>query len=685
MGQGPGAIGLLLLSLLAFACTRERATAVATPPVILISIDTLRADHLPMFGYRGVETPHLDALRRDAILYTSAFAQVPLTLPSHATVLTGLDPYRHGVRSNIGFTLDPGTPTIASMLRPAGYVSGAAVSSYVLRGATGIGSGFDFYDDRIERRAGVAIGALERDGSSTAQAATQWIAQSSGRPFFFLLHLFEPHAPYEPAEPFRSRYPLAYDGEIAAADAVVGTFLDDLKKRGLYDDALIIFFSDHGEGLSQHGEPEHGIFLYREAIHVPLVVKLPRNARAGETVAAPVSLADIVPTIAEVTGVKPPSQTDGISLLSENRQPRNIYSETFYPRIHLGWSELRSLAGERFHYIEAPRAELYDMQADPAETTNVLADQRRVFSAIRTELEKVDRAVAAPTHVDPEEAKKLAALGYLSATPATGDGPLPDPKDRIGDIADMARATELARVGRHDESITLLRALLGRNPQFADAWNQLALTLEAAGREREAADAYREAIRQSPSLSGEFALSLGSLLLGLGDLDDAARHAELAAKSNPSGAHLLLARVALARKDSAAAEREARAAGEDATAFAAASVLLAEAASAQGKPAEALTLLDDAARQSEAPIEGLDSARGDALARLERYDEAIAALRRSIEAFPRDRSAYARLAIVHAVQGRPAEARAAIASMLRNVPGPGSQELAARTRRELGL
>lgn len=656
---------LLLLAIALLGCRRETATRFDGAPVIFISIDTLRADHLPMFGYRSVETPHLDALRKDGVLFTSAYAHAPLTLPSHVSVLTGLLPQNHGVRNNIGYRLEANVPTIASMLRTAGYESGAAVSAYVLRGATGLRGSFDFYEDEIESKAGVATGSLQRPGKVTTDLAKQWITQRGQKPFFFLLHVFEPHSPYEPT----------YDADIAAADAIVGDLIADLRSRGIYDRAIIVFFSDHGEGLSQHGEPEHGIFLYREAIHVPLVVKLPSNVRAGETIANPVGLIDLLPTIAQLTGATAPAKLDGISLFSTPTPNRRICSETLYPRIHLGWSELRSLEDARHHYIEAPRPELYDMSADPAETRNILSDERHVYSSMKEELARFGSDLALPAKIDPEEAKKLAALGYLGSTQATPSGPLPDPKDRIGEIAEMTRAAELARAGRDEEAIRAFRSILANNPKLADGWNQLALTLEKNGRYEEAAEAYRSAIDHANELAGEFALSRGGILLRLGRYNEAVQHANLGMKANPSGAHLLLARISLARKDFPTAEREARAASTQA-----ASVVLAEALAEQGRLAEALALID----KTEA-VESRDAVRGDILARLERYPEAIDAFRGSIAAYPHERNAYARLAIIYAITGREGEARAVIDEMLRNNPNEEARKLAAKTRRELGL
>src|SRR6185436_11184295 len=291
----------LLAALLLAACAPHPAeTRFAGAPVILISVDTLRADHLPAYGYRGVATPNIDALRHDAILFRRAWSHVPLTLPSHASILTGLLPTEHQVRNNIGFRLRGDVETLPAALRRAGYATGGAVSSYVLRRATGIAASFDFYDDDI------AAEVEQRSGARTVAAALPWIERNAARPFFFFLHLYEPHAPYAPPEPFRSRYRNPYDGEIAAADAALGTFLAGLKKSGVYDRAIIVFLSDHGEGLGDHGEEEHGIFLYREALQVPLLLKLPRAQRGGTAIDGDAALVDVAPTLAALTGARLP-------------------------------------------------------------------------------------------------------------------------------------------------------------------------------------------------------------------------------------------------------------------------------------------------------------------------------------------------------------------------------------------
>jgi len=683
------AVGFLLIALTITACRRKEQSsgvvAATGAPVIIISIDTLRADHLPAYGYRSVETPAIDALRRDSILFTNAYAQVPLTLPSHVSLLTGRLPQSHRVRDNLGYKLTSDIPTIPAMLDPGGYESGAAVSAYVLRASTGIGSSFDFFDDRIASRRDVALGALMRPGADTVEIAKQWISGRSQKPFFFLLHLFEPHSPYEPPEPFRSRYPLAYDGEIASADQIAGTFITWLKSEGIYDRAMIVLLSDHGEGLGEHGEPEHGIFLYRESIHVPLIVKLPGNARAGETVADPTGLVDVMPTIAAVTGSRTPEGVQGKSLLQPPAAAagRRIYSETLYPRIHLGWSELRSLAGADYHFIEAPKPELYDVRSDPAETKNVLAGARRVYASMREELAREGGAFEEPQAVDPEEAKKLAALGYLGSSAPSSTGPRLDPKDGMPQLAVMMHAMKLARDGRHQDAAASLRRIVGTSPDFVDAWNQLAMSLEALGRYDESIAAYRKSLELTPAMAGELSLRMAGVLQRMGRPDEAVDHALLGEKANYGGAHLMIAGIELERKRYARAEEEARKVLGDSQNDLQARVMIARIYGQQDRAAEALAMARDAAAEAErrksGPVESLYYVVGDALARMQQYGPAEQALRREIGIFPQNRPAYASLYLVCMLTNRPAEAGAALDAMVKANPTRGTALFAAET------
>ena len=656
------------------ACAREERAPLVFPgaPVIVISIDTLRADHLPSFGYRGVATPALDRLRGDSILFTDARAHVPLTLPSHVSMLTGELPPRNGVRNNIGFPFDAAThPTIAAILKRQGYTTGAAVSAYVLRASTGLGAAFDFYDDGIAMRGGVPEGQLQRRGSETVNIANGWIDAHQKQPFFFFLHLFEPHTPYEPT----------YDDDIAAADRAVGTFLDHLRATGVYDRAVIILLSDHGEGLGDHGEAEHGILLYRETLHVPLIVKLPRQERAGTTVHNPAQLIDVFPTIAQLAG----ASKEGTSLLAlDAAAPRSSYAETLYPRIHLGWSALRSLTSARWHFVDAPAAELYDLRADAAETKNLAAVERRTAGSMREQVTAFGDLNAVPSAIDPEESARLAALGYLRGS-SNATGPLPDPKDRIGDLAAMRRAEGLAHEQRFDESITALRALVAHNPNFTDAWSLLGDTEEQAGEHEAAITSYRRAIELSPTLAGDLALSIASSLTELGRYAEADQTAAAVATANPIGARLARARIALARGDAAAAAGFAREAMSDHTAAPAAGVLLAEALTAAGRFAEAGSALASAeAAAGGQRVEGLEFARGDLLARTDHVAEAEKAFRAEIAAFPRNNRAYSSLAVLLWVSGDRAGARGVLEQHIRAMPDARSIDRAAKTIETLG-
>lgn len=672
-------------------CGGEReAKTSSAPPVIVISIDTLRADHLPVYGYRDVDTPAIDSFRRDAVLFTDAYAHAPLTLPSHASMLTGQLPQTHGVRNNLGYRLRDDAPTIPRMLKAAGYESGAAVSAYVLRSATGIGASFDFFDDRIAGRSDIALGALMRGGADTAAVARGWIAPRAEKPFFFLFHLFEPHSPYDPPEPFRAKYRLAYDGEIAHTDQIVGAFLEWLKSAGIYDRAMIVLLSDHGEGLGQHGEPEHGIFLYREAIRVPLIVKLPQNARAGETVTHPVGLADLLPTIAGVTGQDVPAGVEGVSLLraKDAGASRRIYSETLYPRIHLGWSELRSLAGADYHFIDAPKPELYDLRNDPGETRNVLPDARRVYASMRDEMQRIGAGVQLPQAIDPEEARKLAALGYLGSTAAESGGPRIDPKDGMPDLAAMMSAAAAAREGRHAAAVAELREIVQRSPRLADAWNQLGMSLEVLGQLEESIEAYRRSLELNPGMSGEIGLRMAGVFQRMRRYEQAVEHARLGEKANFGVAHLLLAGIELDRRQFARAEQEARRVLGDPQNDLQARVMLARIFAQQDRAREALEIARQAALEAErrkaGPVESLHFVIGDALARMQQFGPAEEALKHEIRLFPHNRQAYASLYLVRVLTGREAEANRALEEMVKANPGRGARLFAAETAEAVG-
>lgn len=687
-------VALLCVALALAACKREKQHSFPAAPVIFISIDTLRADHLPLYGYTRVETPNIDALRRDGILYDNAYSHCPMTLPSHVSLLTGLLPTENEVRNNLGYHFDATKhPTIAQLLKQQGYATGAAVSSYVLRGDTGLAAAFDSYDDAIPVATSGAVSQHQRSGYETLNAAKKWIDGRGNDPFFFLFHLYEPHAPYSPPEPFKTKYAsIPYDGEIATADAITGDFLAYLKQKGIYDRAIIVLLSDHGEGLWQHGEDQHGILLYREVLHVPLIMKLPRNSNARAEVKAPVQLIDLFPTVASLVGAESPQGLKGLSLLdlvnNANAPARRIYSETFYPRIHLGWSELRSLIDDRHHYIQSPRSELYDVVADPAEKNDIVATERRVASAMRQEIATYPAGIQELQSIDPEDAAKLQALGYLgSVSSGPKGGPLPNPRDMLPYLERIKAAFKLADERRYAEAIAALRALVHENAGLFDVWDKLGEVLVGTGRYDEAIATYREAMSRTQRFSPEMALSLGDAYLRAEQPAEAQKYAELAMKSLPAQAHALLARTALERRDFATAEREANAAIGTENPQPATMLILADVKRTEGDLNGALRVIDAAAqraRELNVPkLYRLEFLRGDVLARMDRVDESVAAYQREIASFPQDTQAYANLAIIYFIEGRRDDVERTLQQMVKANPHPGAYALAVKTLESL--
>jgi choline-sulfatase len=688
---------LFLLPLLA-ACSRSGGGTADVPkgaPVILISIDTLRADHLPAYGYKGVETPALDALRRDGVLYERAYSTTPLTFPSHTTLLTGVLPAVHGVRDNVGYKLDPGKvergelPYLPEILKKAGYATGGAVSAYVLQGKTGLSTGFDFYEDGIEFRTGTGLGGLQRPGGETLRLSHDWLASVKDKPFFFFFHIYEPHTPYAPPEPYASRYPLKYDGEIATADHIVGDLIAELKTLGVYDKALVVLLSDHGEGLNDHGEEEHGVLLYDEAIHVPLILKLPKSQQAGGTTARPVQLLDVAPTVLGLLGLGVPKPMPGLSLLAQNVPPRRIYSETFYPRLHFGWSELFSLVDEKDHYIEGPDPELYDRRKDPHEKTNVLKDERRIYGSMRQDLAAFDRRLAPPSAVDDETREAMKALGYIGSGAGADGGPLPDPKSKIGSLGDLREGFRLTAAKQFPAAAAAFRKVIAENPKMVDAWEFLARALQRMGKSDEALAAYQQALKVSNG-SPQIAVAAASLYFDLGRLDEAETHAKMALGTHASFAHGLLAQIALQRNDLGAAEREARAAMDEKSLRLGPMITLAEVLHARKDDAGALELTRKAAevynqREAKDPelIRGLALVQGKLLADQGDAEGAERAFKTEIGLFPDSIRAYSNLAILYALTGRNAEVSAALQTMVEKNPSPPAYAEAVKTLRIL--
>jgi choline-sulfatase len=468
-------------------CT-GRAPEQASPNIprarngLIITVDTLRADHLPPYGFDGVATPAISRLAQEGVRFESAFSPVPLTLPAHASLFTGLQPFRHGVRDNGGFYLDPERATLASILKGNGFQTAAFVSAFVLDSRWGLAKGFDHYFDDFTISAGdlAAMARVQRTAGETWSRARQWLDQHLDGRFFVWLHLFDPHTPYSPPEPFRAQYAgRPYDGEIAYSDSIIGEALGFLESRQALDDTLVVVLSDHGEGLGDHGEAEHGLFAYDSTLRVPWIIRLPAGGRRGAVVDRPVGLVDVAPTVLGLLGYAPPPGLDGVDLAplvtgTGTVPPEALYAETYYPRLRFNWSELVSVRHQQYKLIRAPRLELYDYRADPGESRN-LADSQ---PALVSNLTQVLNRMAAPAGdapiaggVDPDAARRLGSLGYIGGGPPSGgrSGPLADPKDKAQTYHALARARQLLEQRSDRAGLAALEAIVSSEPDLEPA------------------------------------------------------------------------------------------------------------------------------------------------------------------------------------------------------------------------
>jgi choline-sulfatase len=427
---------LLAAGVLAHSCAMEPREPVG---LVLITLDTARADRLSPYGLGDVAMPALERLAREGVVFDQATTVAPLTLPAHTSLLTGLLPPRHGVRENASAPLSNDHVTLAEILEARGFRTGAFVGSAILNADRGLGQGFQEYGnvsrDSLERPLSPGGGA-QRRGSAVIDDAIRWLTKVGDSPFFLWAHLYDPHRPYEAPEPFASRHD-PYVAEIAYADSQIGRLLHALDERALRDRVIVIVTADHGESLREHREIDHGIFLYESVLRVPLIVRAP--GVAPRRIADLVRLTDVMPTILDLLRLPLPA-LDGTSLVDVMRghggPELEGYAESLYPERH-GWAPLFSLRSNRFKFIDAPQAELYDLQRDPFEQQNILNQRRELAAALQARLRtQVRRApsTAAKGQGDDELRARLAALGYVAGrAPETRTGAfLPDPKNCTG-------------------------------------------------------------------------------------------------------------------------------------------------------------------------------------------------------------------------------------------------------------
>ena len=484
--------------------------------IVVITLDTLRADHLSAYGSTMVKTPALDRLAGEGTRFAQAMSSAPLTLPAHSSMFTGRFPPEHGVRDNGGFYLNQEQTTLAEMLKAKGFATGGFIAAFVLDRKWGINQGFDEYFDDfdISERRGRSMGNIQRPGNEVVDKALPWIDSVKDKRFFAWIHLYDPHTPYDPPEPFKTEYTgHPYRGEVAFTDAQVGRVVAFLEERGLLDKTVIAVLGDHGESLGDHGEESHGFFIYEAVTHVPFIVRAPFAKTGARVVEDPVRIIDLTPTVLELAGVTVPGGMSGKSLVplmtgATVELGLEGYAEAMSPLHHYGWSDLRALRAGRYKLIDAPRPELFDIESDPKETTNIFDARRTVGDGMVARLREIESAfekaptAAPPEDVDPEVRQRLAALGYVGSFVATSNDPRSDradPKDKIELFNLMGTARDLGREeGGFDRAVGMLKQVVTADPKVIDAWVSLGNLYFKEGRYRESIEHFRKTLELKP-------------------------------------------------------------------------------------------------------------------------------------------------------------------------------------------
>jgi choline-sulfatase len=484
--------------------------AAAQTPVIVISIDTLRADHLSAYGYRAISTPNIDAFAQHGTIFTSVNSQIPLTLPSHTSLFTSTYPFQNGIEEN-GEVVPAGAVTLASVLQSRGYKTAAFIGSTLLGRSAGLDRGFEEYDSPFGSAAAGAESPystrVRRDGALVLRAATQWIAAHKEQPAFVFIHLFDLHAPYKLHQAPGSALPetVGYDAEIGYVDQILGRFKQTLEQNGWWQRSLVVLLADHGESLGEHGESSHGYFAYESTLHVPLIVHWPdssQNYPARATGAA--GLIDVAPTILDALHFSAPPSFEGISLMNFDEAPAHaVYSESVYGRDQFHWAALRALRIGQWKLVDAPRAELYDLEKDPRELSNLLRANSAEATTLRTELSKLLTRYApsgnAPVR-DNSTRAALKSLGYLAGSQrnrSATEGP--DPKDRLPEYRLFEKSLDAFYAHRLDAAIGGLRRVLAQDPGNLPARGTLGQVYLTAGKPEAAVREWKAALAIDPA------------------------------------------------------------------------------------------------------------------------------------------------------------------------------------------
>ncbi len=629
---------------------------VPKPNVVLITLDTTRADHLGCYGYSLPTTPNADALAARGVVFTHASSVAPLTLPAHSSIMTGMQPTYHGVRVNGNAALGQSQETLAEVFSKRGYETGAFVGAFVLDGRWGLNQGFQHYDDRfdLKKYKHLDLGTVQRPGNEVMDAALAWLESRKQRPFFAWIHLYDAHVPYEPPEPFRSRFGgsgLAglYDGEIAFADEQVGRFSSWLRAKGIEQKTVVVVMGDHGEGLGSHGEGTHGYFVYDYATHVPFLVATPFDDLRGVRVDSQVSSVDLFPTVLGLCGVEAAPKVQGRSLLPDMFHPRSpaetfAYAESMTPNLQFGWSALHSLRSTRYKLIQAPRPELFDLSADPEEERNVFDRNPAVASRMMGVLDQLvaetsrDAPAAESADLDKETVDRLAALGYVgvkvSPRAAAEGASLADPKDKLRVFTAVQEAGEMVVKDDYAAAARTLEAALREDPKMPQALLMLGGAYSELGRIEEAKAQFDLVLKDDPK-SVQALVGMASVLLREGKTADV---------------------VALCKRTLSLDEQNTQA-----------YAFLGEVYTRQSKPAQALPYLEKAVAIQPKMTQNRLNLAG-CLIEVKQFARAEALLKEIIEDYPRFPLAEFNLGLLYDEQGRLADAKAAYAAEVSEYP-----------------
>lgn len=504
--------------------------------VILFTLDTLRADFVGAYGKGKAGTPNMDRIAAEGTLFENCIAQTPLTLPSHTSILSGTYPLYHQVRDNGGFLVPESLEFISEVLQKQGFTTAAFIASYVLHSKWGFNQGFNTYSDDFDltKFKKISLGNVQKRADEILGDARKWLGENKHKKFFTWIHLYDPHTPYDPPSPFKEKFAdRPYRGEVEYLDYELGLFFDWLKKEGIYDNSLIIMMADHGESLGEHDEDSHGFFIYRPTVWIPLIIHAPFKF-PRQKINNIVESVDVAPTILEALGIPAPGSFQGQSLLNlmfgDKEGRKDIaYTETYYPRMHYGWSELKALYyNKNWKYILAPKQELYDLQEDAAEKENLALKESVQARKARTRLQEFiteksqnARKVGEALKLDKEDLQKLAALGYFTNTVDTsGKTDLPDPKGKVQVFNNLAESRRLVQEKNYDQAIKMLEEIIKENPQIVDGILQLGNAYSEFNMPKEALACFYRVLEQKPDYQAAM-INVVNSLIRLGQFDKA--------------------------------------------------------------------------------------------------------------------------------------------------------------------